>query len=1279
MIHAIRKITQGTAAFAILGAAILHAQQPAPENPPSKPPVELPMDRTAYFIGEQVPLAVSGPEDVKLEAVNADGRTLLYSGKPAALWLDTTRLAPGDYALELNGVKVIDRFTLTSPLRKSAGSMQDEVTPPATMSSDEIAKVFAESGLTACLELGASDMGRATYLDAMARTGAFLLVNPDTRPTSFLPVWNNPQELDGMSQRMILTAQANGRYPNFGGFCYGWDTTAYAVGSRRMLLTYWGWADMTQQLRNYIERVDKQKMEEFTKRTGMQPVSEPEYIAYLLSIKRPEFAPAIDLPTKLWLEEIAKYTEPMSDPERIQFEKRLDAWSAYLMGLYNECYSTYSKNLASVDPALRSTSSVQVDHAATRSGQYFPSAYSPLDLHYQSTWNDQVGGPDYAYQWLLTAGILDMQRGDKPVWISNAIGMAHGRSMVPGKFLKVAAHNLAWGGSGIGFALEGFSNVLGGMNKESTWEEIKGKSGESEVRAGREFMDRFATLATDGHGDYGVGVLFSKTQYGRQHVVMSGSAPVIQAFVTLVRLGYTPQLVTEDDLSSGKANGLKALVVIGQQFPLPEKTMSEMAAFVKNGGRILVDGNTTLALPGAEKLGMTYPLSQLGKPHSWGAPNMIEGDNDTLMFARQYAIDAPAFAAALGDTGRGIFRSEKGVKSDITLTQITGGKAAKYVVAINDSHIATQADWYQVQEKLIPSGEGWLYDCMEEKSLGKLAPVTCDLMQTTARVYAVLSSELKNVSISATQSVTAGNDLCLQVEFHDAAEQRIAAVLPFYLTVMQPDGKVQQEYYRATTSEGTFSITLPIPANAPAGQWSVAVRSQLNGDVATLPVTVAAANAPEFTSAITEPVVVRGRTAAETMLANGAKVILPVFDAQLQSVAEKVKTVLAGRGVTVEIWQNPPIATYTLGYDPNEAELQENKRIDDGTAIGKIKRTTINGNDWYSGLSGYRLGASLILLDLSTSKGNRTMVEDLDKSGILWPQVTDAFPGKGRAVVQAVPWAFGPRMTTLVIQATDVEGLMAGAQSLANLPEDRITQGITATKTGLWKQYHVGGIPEQVASGKLTSNGLQTKQAPDPFKLRFVGNDKPLSADQVKHAAPVVHPAIALPAIFEPKQCVIYYRDGDKYIESATAEFLMADLRFSEALMLVVDVKQAGKFKITAEGVFRYSDRQPCWQAQWEDIINLREKLVPKERRPIEIEVQVDGKSSGKLIAAKTEQKEVPLELASPSAGLKPKSVVEEVVTEITGEVELPAGRHEIMLIHRNIVDGKLAKILVNP
>ncbi|MCY3023893.1 MAG: hypothetical protein NTW87_33355, partial [Planctomycetota bacterium] len=651
---------------------------------------------------------------------------------------------------------------------------------------DALAATFTESGLTAALALGASDMRRAPYLDAMAKAGALLLVNPDTRPTSFFPVGNEPHEISGMSQRMILTAQANGRYPNFGGFCFGWDTTGYAVGGRKGLMTYWGWGDKTEALRNYIARQDQFKMAEFTRRARLQPVADSEYIAYLLSIGHPEFAPAIDLPTKLWLEQAARH----------------------------------------------------IQHAAVRHGQYFPSAYESLDIHYQSAWNDQVGGPDYAYQWLFVAGLLDMHRNTRPTWISNAFGAVHGLSQVPGKFTRVAAHGLAWGGSGIGFACEGFSNLLGGMNAASAWEKIKDQPAGQDVLAGRDFLHRFAALAIEGRGDHGVGILFSRSQLSRQHVAMGYGVPAYKAFVALTRLGYTPRFVTEEELGANPVRDVKALIVIGQTAPLTDYGAAGIASFAAAGGRVFVDGSCTASVPRAEKLDLTFPFTMPGKPHNWAAPNIVAGDNDTLLYARWHGELARAFSHALGDTGRVPFRSEKGPDTEVTLTQLDGGADAHFIVAVNDSHVHNQADWHQVREKLTATkaltADTAVYDCTEEKAVSG-ADFVCDLSTTTARIFAVLPRPMQTIDVSATQTVGAGGDLVVHVEFLGEGQKRLAAVLPFHIAVLRPDGAVHQDFYRATERDGAFSMAVPIPANAPLGAWSVTVRSQLNGDVAALP------------------------------------------------------------------------------------------------------------------------------------------------------------------------------------------------------------------------------------------------------------------------------------------------------------------------------------------------------------------------------------------------------------------------------------------------------------
>ncbi|MCY3019765.1 MAG: hypothetical protein NTW87_12145, partial [Planctomycetota bacterium] len=454
----------------------------------------------------------------------------------------------------------------------------------------------------------------------------------------------------------------------------------------------------------------------------------------------------------------------------------------------------------------------------------------------------------------------------------------------------------------------------------------------------------------------------------------------------------------------------------------------------------------------------------------------------------------------------------------------------------------------------------------------------------------------------------------------------------------------------------------------------------LNGDVAALPVTVTAAPAIAFTGAVADTVVVRQKAAAAQVVERGRKVVVPVFEspsaAKLLLVAERIKAVLAQQGVDVEIRQKPEVGTYVLSYDPMDAQKQENARADSGVIIGRIKRETVNGNDWYSAMSGYRFGLPVILLDLAGEKGDNPMAEALDASGILWPEVSDAFPGKGRAVVQGVHWAFAPRVPALVIQAMDAEGLMAGAEALAKLPDDRLTPGIESVKTALWRQYHVGGRPDMPAGGALTANGLKTSHAPRPFAINFMGQTPP-PPDQVKPPAPPVRAASPVPGVFEAKEYVTYMRDGGKFIEAGTASVLVADLRFSEALMLIADVKEAGKTRLVAEGFFRYSDRSPRSQAQWEDVLAICEKVVPKERRPMEIEVQIGGKAVGKLAPAATEQRDVPIEMLPSYANQKPRTVNEELVVRLAGEADLPLGRQELLLIPRNIVDGVLESVAV--
>jgi hypothetical protein len=111
--------------------------------------------------------------------------------------------------------------------------------------------------------------------------------------------------------------------------------------------------------------------------------------------------------------------------------------------------------------------------------------------------------------------------------------------------------------------------------------------------------------------------------------------------------------------------------------------------------------------------------------------------------------------------------------------------------------------------------------------------------------------------------------------------------------------------------------------------------------------------------------------------------------------------------------------------------------------------------------------------------------------------------------------------------------------------------------------------------------------------------------------------------------------------------------------------------------MFRYSDRKPRSAAQWEAVLKLYNQLVKRKREPMAIEASLDGQPLGQLVPTRTEQRDMPIETLPHYATEKPKTVQEEVVLELAADLDLPAGEHHLLLVPRNIVDGRLERLRV--
>ena len=80
--------------------------------------------------------------------------------------------------------------------------------------------------------------------------------------------------------------------------------------------------------------------------------------------------------------------------------------------------------------------------------------------------------------------------------------------------------------------------------------------------------------------------------------------------------------------------------------------------------------------------------------------------------------------------------------------------------------------------------------------------------------------------------------------------------------------------------------------------------------------------------------------------------------------------------------------------------------------------------------------------------------------------------------------------------------------------------------------------------------------------------------------------------------------------------------------------------------------------------------------KPAKFDVLLDGKAVGTLGTLATTHENPPVLVFPPyrTAALGPD---EDKIREISGQIDLPAGPHELTLVPRNIVDGNLSRVLI--
>jgi len=157
--------------------------------------------------------------------------------------------------------------------------------------------------------------------------------------------------------------------------------------------------------------------------------------------------------------------------------------------------------------------------------------------------------------------------------------------------------------------------------------------------------------------------------------------------------------------------------------------------------------------------------------------------------------------------------------------------AIRYYTAIRDVYLSglTVED---TPARVVFAREGYIYDVLGQKFLGRGNSVALVLTKYTMRLFAVLPYRVDGLSLSASSGqLKQGEDLSLsaQLEVSDGQPGRHW----FRVEVARPDGQFDWAYSGdIEAKEGRAEIKVPFALNDPPGRWTIHVQDAATGELA---------------------------------------------------------------------------------------------------------------------------------------------------------------------------------------------------------------------------------------------------------------------------------------------------------------------------------------------------------------------------------------------------------------------------------------------------------------
>ncbi len=676
----------------------------------------------------------------------------------------------------------------------------------------------------------------------------------------------------------------------------------------------------------------------------------------------------------------------------------------------------------------RHSTCATADHAPIESGLYLPSLYQPLDFRYLETWNDQIyaNGAHDMQESFWTSLLRLGQKPGQPIWITSPTAPQ------PGTHFRRALETIARGATGTGYGSEGGAGLVGGWGPNVT----ESTPGTAQERQTGELVKRYGSWLNQFAPAESVAILYSVSQGG---TVFAHGSPILYAYYTLAQVNRPARLLTEDEIAAGALEEVKALLVVGQTAALPTATIKAIDAFVQDGGKLLVDKNTKLELPGATK------LPDVGWPGGlW--PRYCNNFHEAIAeFPRTLG---PALKAALGDLGK------QPLESDAVLVATKRAGSAQLLFVTNNREYPF-ADIFTPEQRLSGFyrnflGRGRIYmKDVREPQVATLA-LREDLAQSKLLIYDVFAGkQLVPVEKDGRWTVevdltTLPGRVLLLVEKPLAAPgldvsqaagsaratfvAKSAVPLPIRLRVGS------QEIYRAATPAGSCDTLVLGPA---AGAEIVELTELITG--ATQRGTMTLAAPATATLRAMPPAQIWDAPQIRKVLA--AKNLAVYVDARQD--ADRDAAAKLAKQLGAELIFNPEILDYPVCWDsPAEEEAAKENIRQQGLLAWRRpvdprspQVANARSDGWPGALSPAPLWNRPVIL-FGTSRNNR-LLQELDKAAQLPRPALPEYLPEGGAVVQPVAAPFWSDQQAVVLLCGDEAGRQAGFEKLVALANDR--------------------------------------------------------------------------------------------------------------------------------------------------------------------------------------------------------------------------------------------------